>query len=300
PASIKPIVMGGRIKTLEPAVKPAKSNEPAWKARSPEPPEVEDARTSAAWIVGILVLLALIGGGWWYIVSHPAEQPVQTSVAPQSNDNAPLNTISTSTEMPPLSRSIPQPPNTNYFENSKANLKGDLLSNFVGFTLYYPKDWRSAGPEPSFGSGRGKFLDISRVTPEGRMIEQMLVSYYPSKGTYSEDAQNFPQLIKESTDTLKKLLPGYETISEGEIKVNGAWHAYELKFQAGGTSASGEKLTVWGRRIFIPAARPGTHDGFEITMLASSLSDDVKSVDDVGVKGELGPILYSFEPSQNF
>jgi len=202
--------------------------------------------------------------------------------------------------MPPLPRSIPQPPNTNFFENSKSNLKGDLLANFVGFALYYPKDWKSNGPQPATGTGRGKFLDISRETPDGRMIEQMLVSYYPSKGTYSEDAANFPQLVKESNETLKKILPGYEAVSEGEIKVNGAWHAYELKFQGGGTSPNGDKLTVWGRRIFIPAARPGARDGFEITMLATSLSDDVKSVDDVGVKGELGPILYSFEPSQNF
>jgi hypothetical protein len=35
-------------------------------------------------------------------------------------------------------------------------------------------------------------------------------------------------------------------------------------------------------------------------MLATSLADEVKSVDDVGVKGELAPILYTFEPSQNF
>jgi len=295
----KPVVTG-QVETLEPAVKPIRSDEPAWKSRSPEPPEVENPRTRTAWLVGILVLLALIAGGWWYIVSHPVEQPVTSGDANQAVNEPPVNTISSSTEMPPLPRSITQPPNTNFFENSKSNLKGDLLANFVGFTLYYPKDWKSNGPQPATGTGRGKFLDISRETPDGRMIEQMLVSYYPSKGTYSEDAANFPQLVKESNETLKKILPGYEAVSEGEIKVNGAWHAYELKFQGGGTSPNGDKLTVWGRRIFIPAARPGARDGFEITMLATSLSDDVKSVDDVGVKGELGPILYSFEPSQNF
>jgi hypothetical protein len=304
-AAIKPIVMPkpvvtGKVETLEPAVKPVRSDEPAWKARSPEPPEVEDPRTRTAWIIGILILLAVIGAGWWYIVSHPAEPPVQGGGGAPANTDVSVNTISSSTEMPPLPRNIPQPANTNFFENSKSNLKGDLIANFVGFTLYYPKDWKSNGPQPAIGSGRGKFLDISRETADGRMLEQMLVSYYPSKGTYSEDAPNFPQLVKESNETLKKFLPGYQAVSEGEIKVNGGWHAYELKFQGGGTSPNGEKLTVWGRRIFIPAARPGTRNGFEITMLATSLSDDIKSVDDVGVKGELGPILYSFEPSQNF
>jgi serine/threonine protein kinase len=304
-AAVKPIVttkpvVTGTVETLEPAVKPTRSVEPAWKQRSPEPPEVEDPRTRTAWILGILVLLALIGAGWWYIVNHPAEQPLQNSPQDSNTNSVPVNTISPTTEMPPLPRTIPQPPNTVFVENSKANLKGDLLANFVGFSLYYPKDWKSNGAQPGTGTGRGKFLDISRETSDGRPVEQMLVSYYPSKGTYSEDAANFPQLVKESNETLKKILPGYQDVSEGEIKVNGAWHAYELKFQAGGTSPDGDKLIVWGRRIFIPAARPGTRNGFEITMLATSLSQDVKSVDDVGVKGELAPILYSFEPNQNF
>jgi hypothetical protein len=132
------------------------------------------------------------------------------------------------------------------------------------------------------------------------MHEQMLVSYYPSKGTFTEDAERFPLLVKETNDTLKKLLPGYQAMSEGEITINNGWKAYEVKFQGGGTSPTGEKLVVWGRRIFIPAARPGVRDGFMVTMLATSYADEIKSVDDVGVKGELAPVLYSFEPSQNF
>jgi hypothetical protein len=50
----------------------------------------------------------------------------------------------------------------------------------------------------------------------------------------------------------------------------------------------------------MPAARNGVRNGFEITMLATSYAPDVRSVDDVGVKGELANILYTFEPSQNF
>jgi len=205
------------------------------------------------------------------------------------------------TETPPLPRSISQPPNTNFYQNSKQNLKGDLLRNFVGFTLYYPKDWKVNGPEESSAANsRGKFLDISRLTSEGRLKEQMLVSYYPSKGTFKADADKFPLMVKETNETLRKLLPGYKLVSEGEIKVHGDWRAYEVKFQGSGTSESGEKIDVYGRRLFIPAARLGVRSGFEITMLATSAAEDVRSVDDVGVKGELAPILYSFEPAQNF
>ena len=55
---------------------------------------------------------------------------------------------------------------------------------------------------------------------------------------------------------------------------------------------------MWGRRLFIPAARPGVKSGFVITMLATSLSPVVKSAEDVGIKGDLGSILDTFEPTQ--
>ena len=82
--------------------------------------------------------------------------------------------------------------------------------------------------------------------------------------------------------------------------VNGGWPAYEVKFQGGGTTDKGEKLIVWGRRLFIPAARPGVKNGFEITMLATSYASDVKSVDDVGNKGGLATVLSTFEPGRSF
>ena len=279
---------------------PAKvASEPAWKNRSPEPPTEETSRAKIFAGVGILALLAALGFGWYYLVNRPERLDVPP-VADHVND-ANNATISSNTEMPPLARTIQQPPNTNFYQNSKQNLRGDLLRNFVGFTMFYPKEWKMNGPQASASAtARGKFIDIARLAPDGRMQEQMLVGYYPSKGTYMMDADTFPQLVNETNETLKKILPGYQMVSSGEIKLNGDWRAYEIKFQAGGTSASGEKLIVWGRRLFIPAARPAVRNGFEITMLATSLGEEIRSVDDVGVKGQLAQVLYSFEPSQNF
>ena len=271
--------------------------EPAWKNRSPEPPTEESSRTKIFAVAGIVTLLVLLGLGWYYLVNRPERIDVPQQ-ADHVNDTA---TIVSNTEMPPLARTIQQPPNTNFYQNSKSNLRGDLLRNFVGFTMFYPKEWKMNGPQPSTSAtARGKFIDIAHLAPDGRMQEQMLVGYYPSKGTFMMDADTFPQLVNETNETLKKILPGYQMVSSGEIKLNGDWRAYEIKFQAGGTSASGEKLIVWGRRLFIPAARPAVRNGFEITMLATSLGEEIRSVDDVGVKGQLAQVLYSFEPSQNF
>ncbi len=281
-----------RTETVPPAA------EPAWKNRSPEPPAAETSRTKLFAGIGLAALVMLLVLGWYLVMRNSGQSDLSAS----NTADAPVsNTIVSTTEMPPLTRTIPQPPNTNFYQNSKQNLKGDLLINFVGFTLYYPKEWKVNGPQPGTApNARGKFLDISRKTADDRMQEQMLISYYPSKGTYGEDAEKFPLMVKETNETLTKILPGYMQISAGPIKLNGDWQAYEVKFQAGGKSPSGEKLTVWGRRIFIPAARPGVKNGFEITMLATSLAEGIQSVDDVGVRGELASVLYSFEPSQNF
>jgi len=282
-------------------VPPPSKNEPAWKNRSPEPPETTNSRTKLIGGISIVALILMVLGGWWWVRTHPPEPTVLSDPQPNANANGQPTPLSSDIEVPPLPRKITQPMNTEFYQNTKANLKGDLLRHFVGFSIYYPKDWKVNGPIPGADANtRGKFLDISRLAADGRMKEQMLISYYPSKGTFNDDKDKFPDMVKETNETLKKILPGYQMVSEGEIKVNGDWKTYEVKFQGAGTSPSGEKLFVWGRRLFIPAARPGTQNGFEITMLATSLADEVKGVDDVGVRGELAAVLYSFEPSQDF
>ena len=140
---------------------------------------------------------------------------------------------------------------------------------FVIIGAFYPKSWKAAGPQASIdGKTRGKFLDISNNTPDGKLKEQMLISYYASNGTIKEDADKFPRLVKETNETLTKLIPNYQMVSEGNTLVNGGWNAYEVRFQGSGTGEKGERLLVWGRRIFVPAARPGVRSGFEITMSA--------------------------------
>lgn len=273
--------------------------DPAWKMRSPDPIAEPDSRwfkIAAGSFVGLLILAAL---GWYFLINRPVEQPFQSNNAATENTNSPITAVDTVS--PPQPRNIPQPENSTYYENLKSNLKGDLIRNFVGFKMYFPNSWKSNGSASSeSAAGRGKFVDIARSTEDGKLKEQMLISYYPSKGTFAEDAASFPQLVKESNETLKKLIPSYQMLSQGEIRVNGNWPAYEIKFQGSGTTDKGERLLVWGRRMFIPAARQGVRNGFEITMLATSYAEEIRSVDDVGVNGELADILYSFEPSQNF
>lgn len=268
----------------------------AWEKRSPELPKTASASRTWLAIFGLAILFVGIWAMWQYVLNRPSETvfiepPTQTTeiAEPLPQNPSLLEEI----ESPPLPRTISQPPNSVYFQNKKEDLKGDTAKNFLGFSLYYPKDWKQ-------NDAKGKFLDISNDAPSGTPIEQMLVSYYDSKGTFNADAANFPSLVKETNATLKKIVPNYEMVSAGKKTVNNGWQAYEVKFKGAGKTKNGETITLWGRRLFIPAGLRGMKNGYVITMLATSLSPDVKTIDDVGVKGELANILETFEPNRNF
>ena len=273
------------------------ADQPSWLNDSFEPLKQETSRTRVFVALGAVALLAAIGAIWYYLAADPRapRTPVEegTSESSRVTSPPPANPV-----LAVRTRNVLPPPDTNFYENNKQNLKGDLAGNFVGFTLYYPKHWRLNGPQEGNGNLRGKFLDITSETKEGKLKEQMLISYYPSNGSYSEDLVKFPQLVRETNDTLANLLPDYKVVSQGETRVNGELPAYEIRFVGGGTSRAGENLTVWGRRLYVPATQPGSQNGFEITLLATSLADGVTDVNEVGVKGELATILYTFEPSR--
>lgn len=278
----------------------------AWEKRSPEPPNEARRHSGNVWsVVGIAVLLAALLGVWYYFINRPNEAlaPVVTEVPVQNQpatDNAPLNAVNTPTapppaelESPPPARSIKQPAGSVYFQNSRDNLTGEKMKNFLGFSLYYPQDWK-------IGTAESSFLDVSRKAANNLPVEQMLVSYYSSQGTFKSDAEIFPVEVKKTDATLKKIIPNYKLISQGEKTVNNGWQAYEVKFEGKSKTAGGEDISIWGRRLFIPTQLRGMNNGYVITMLATSLSKEVKSVDDVGVKGELSSVLETFEPNQNF
>jgi hypothetical protein len=52
-------------------------------------------------------------------------------------------------------------------------------------------------------------------------------------------------------------------------------------------------IKIWGRVIFVPPV-DGGKNGVTLLMLTTSLAQELKSVDDVGVKGQLPMMLESF------
>jgi hypothetical protein len=176
------------------------------------------------------------------------------------------------------------------YKNERKRQKGELAEKFLGFSIYYPKDWQENKVD-------NKFLDIAKKTPEGLLVKQLLISPYDSRGTFEADRALFKDLVEKSNADLRGILSNYQVIHEKETTFqNGRWRVYEVGFQGMGGN---EKLIIWGRRLWMPVQLPGMKSGFIITMLATSLADDVKSVADLGKNDDLAQILETFEPELN-
>lgn len=275
----------------------------AWEKRSPDAMRSGNLFWYLVYGIGLLCLILATALVIRYAMNRqtaPEYVPPKVEKIVDPNEAKPTITDATvqdkpatpnEIESPPLPRSISQPPNTEYFQNSKIDLKGDLAKNYRGFSMYYPNNWTKNPSDTNFA-------DVSRKAESGTPIEQFLVSHYESKGTFNADQEKFAKLVEESNKILAQKIPKYRFISQSEKTINGGWRGYEMMFQGEGETNKGEKITLWGRRLFIPAARPGVKSGFVITMLATSLSPVVKSAEDVGIKGDLGSILETFEPTQ--
>ncbi len=284
----------------------------AWEKRSIDPPGEEESRWFLYPLIGLIILgLGLLG--FFYLTNQNnsvnegqansqtenLNQPnfnTNTEIASPNENTAPVNENTTGfqpepnndlIEVPPPPRTIQQPPNTIYYKNEKKNHKGKLADRFLGFSIYYPKTWK-------LNKRDDKFLDISLTSPEG-LLKQLLIEPYDSKGTFLADKALFKDLVEKSDKDLRSIFTtNFQVIFEGETTFQSErWQVYEVKFQG---VAADKNLITWGRRLWIPVQKPGMKSGFIITMIGTSRSQEVKSVNDLGENDDLAEILKTFEP----
>jgi serine/threonine protein kinase len=269
----------------------------AWEKRSPEPPKTGSSWRGWLAIFGVVALLLTFWGMSRLLLnrSNQVEGNQNQENTPVSPTEKTLDNSLTSGEsdIAPQQRLQKTLPNTQRFQNNRENLSENLAKNFLGFEIFYPQDWTKNSTDTNF-------LDISKRDSNDFPIEQMIVTRYESRGTMTLDKPNFPKIVEKSNQDLKKSLgESFKVISEGDALIqNGRWKVYEVKFQSSSVNEKGEKVTVWGKRLWLPVQRAGVQNGFVITLLATSLSETVKSADDVGTRGELANVLETFEPEQ--
>lgn len=257
-------------------------------------------------ILGILAVLLVLGAGvlgagymFWLrptlarrVVVAPTDSPrppAPTEPTPRV-DVPPTNTDTPSatpqSEPPPYS----PPSDAVEFVNSNKNLDGKLAEHFVDFSFYYPERWEKDAK--AGGPGATNFAKVERHLPPNFTQENFAVGSYVSAGSPEGDRAAFHGVVENLSAQFEKNFPGYRKVSEGETKV-GVYDGYEFRFEAFSQNSIKGDINIWGRAILLPPV-DGTRNGVMLLMLATSLAPELRSIDDVGAKGELPMILESF------
>jgi hypothetical protein len=252
-------------------------------------------------IFAVLLALGVVGLGVAYIFvvrpmlaarrvervepSPPAKEPtpnIQTS----PNDLGSTKAKVAAPEPPPYN----PPADAVQFVNSKAHLDGQLAEHYVDFSFYYPNRWQK---DPTAGKpGARNFVQVERRLPPDFTQENFAVAWNSSVAPVSENRALFHTLAENLGVQFEKKFPGYRKVSEGETKL-GVYDGYEFRFESLSQNTAKGDLKLWGRVVFLPP-QDDTKNGVTLLMLATSLAPELKSVNDVGKKGELPMLLESF------
>jgi len=174
--------------------------------------------------------------------------------------------------------------------NSSDKLDGKLAEHYVDFSFYYPERWQK---DPKSGMpGATNFAQVERRLSPNYTQENFAVGWYASAGSAEADRSAFPRLVENLSSKFEKTIGNYRKISEGETKV-GPYAGYEFRFEGLSQQTDKGQFKIWGVAVFLPPV-DGSKNGVTLLMLATSLAPELRSIDDVGAKGELPMILKSF------
>src|SRR2546421_7111449 len=252
-------------------------------------------------ILGILVVLLLLGAGvivagYFFVLKPMLEAKRGAIVEPRGPQPTPVLVTTpdigkTKPEVPKIEVPPYSPPaGALQFVNSNANLTGKLAEHYVDFSFYYPKHWQK---DPKSGvAGATNFVQVERSLPPNYTQENFAVGWYSSAGSAEADRSVFSRLAENLSAKFEKTIDNYRKVSEQETKV-GPYDAYEFRFQGRSQPTDRGQFEIWGVAVFVPPVNGGK-DGVTLLMLATSLAPELRSVNDVGVKGDLPMMLESF------
>ena len=173
---------------------------------------------------------------------------------------------------------------TTTYKNSSEHFTGPLEENYVDFSFDYPSAWKR---DPKAGKGDSpNFVKVEQATDDEITLENFAVGYYTGQ------PEVMPKVADQLSEQFSSGFPQYKKVSQGPTKA-GRYDGYEFRFTAHAKDTPKGDLDIWGRVILLPGGN--NRKGAALIMLATSASDQVRSVDDVGEKGELPMVLGSFK-----
>lgn len=302
-AAPPPLLPTQRLVGSAPLPPPAFAQAPA----QPIAPPPVKKKSKLPLVLGILVVLLVLGAGLGVAAylfgpkiisalqsrrSTPEPSPLPTKEPTPNIETTPNDVGKTNTKVIPEPPPYSPPADAVEFVNSSKDLDGKLAEHYLDFSFYYPNRWDK---DPTAGvPGASNFAKVERRLPPNFTQENFAVGWYSSAGSSEADSTVFPALAEKLNAQFKSSpnFPNYRKVSEGATKV-GVYDGYEFRFEALSRNTAKGDLKLWGRLIFVPPV-DGGKNGVTLLMLATSLAPELKSVDDVGVKGELPMMLASF------
>jgi len=273
-------------------------------AQPTAPPPVKK-KSKLPLVLGILVVLLVLGAGLGVAAylfgpkiisalqsrrSNPEPSSLPTKEPTPNIETTPDDVGKTNKDVVPEPPPYSPPADAVEFVNSSKNLDGQLAEHYVDFSFYYPNRWQK---DPAAGTpGARNFAQVERRLPPDFTQENFAVAWNSSAAPVAENRALFHTLAENLSAQFQKKFPGYRKVSEGETKL-GVYDGYEFRFESMSPNTAKGDLKVWGRVIFL-APVDGGKNGVTLLMLATSLAPELKSVDDVGIKGELPMMLTSF------
>jgi hypothetical protein len=176
-------------------------------------------------------------------------------------------------------------PGWDTYTNVKEHLPAGLQPDFIAFSFDYPK---SFAVQPQ---GKINFVKVEKYAPGGK--GNTAENFAVGSATFTPpDAQSdalYDKLLDDLGQQLSRGFHNYKELRKMPATVDGVKSRAAL-FQADFNDPA--KTMLWGKTIVVHP--PGQEHGVTILLLATSLSPDIKSADDLGVKGESAEILRSF------
>jgi hypothetical protein len=263
------------------------------------------AKSKLPLVLGILVVLLVLGlgvvGAAYFLAIKPAlEKRTATKPEPRPQPSvAATPIVEASPNEPADKKSEPSkyspPADAVQFMNSSSTLDGKLAEHYVEFSFYYPERWEK---DPKSGvAGANNFIEVHRQLPPNFTQESVAVSWYESAGSFEKDQSSFRSLVEAKNAQFAPNIDQYRKVSEGPTKIAG-YDGYEFRFEGVSQKTDKGQFKIWGRVVWLPS-QSGEKNGVTLLMLATSLAPELKSVGDVGEKGELSMALKSFRFGKN-
>ena len=172
---------------------------------------------------------------------------------------------------------------TTTFVATPDNVSAPLRDKFVAFQFDYPSNF-SIEPSPQ------NFVKVSETVREGGAEftrENFAVGYITLTSGNADNNAVYPQLLSQLSTQFGSQFAQYRELAQMPETVAGN-RGRAMSFQA-----MLNTTPVFGKVIVVRAA--GNPRGVCLIMLATPKDPEVKTVADVGVKGDLAQILASFK-----